>query len=346
MKRAPESSSLSVRLAALSEPVRLRMARVLERQELTVGEVASVVQLPQSSASRHLKALATAGWVSRRADGTSTLYRLVLDELSVTDRELWLAVRGGLERDADFGQDELRLAAVLAERRTDSLSYFGRLGGAWDAVRQELFGERFTALSLLSLVPADWHVVDLGCGTGNAAELLAPVVGQVTAVDVSEAMLDAARQRLSAWRNVEVVEGVLERLPLASGSADAAVLALALHHVEEPSLVLRECARVLRSERGGGVALIVDMVAHEREEFRRSMGHKHMGFSRETVEGWCEGAGLVMARWHELPPEPETRGPALFACVARVKESQWGGRRGALASVVPGLALRSGEVNR
>ena len=43
------------RLSQLGDSVRVRMLRVLEREELAVGEIAKVLQIPQSSASRHLK---------------------------------------------------------------------------------------------------------------------------------------------------------------------------------------------------------------------------------------------------------------------------------------------------
>jgi DNA-binding transcriptional ArsR family regulator len=58
-------------LSALADSTRGRMVRLLEGQELTVSELCDVLQLPQSTVSRHLKVLADAGWVSWRRDGTS-----------------------------------------------------------------------------------------------------------------------------------------------------------------------------------------------------------------------------------------------------------------------------------
>ena len=52
------------------------MLRLLDREELAVGELASALQLPQSTMSRHLKALFEAGIIGKRAEGTATLYRL------------------------------------------------------------------------------------------------------------------------------------------------------------------------------------------------------------------------------------------------------------------------------
>ena len=65
------------RLSSLADPTRSRLLFVLDRHELTVGELCSALQLPQSTVSRHLKQLGDFGWVSSRAEGTSRLYRMV-----------------------------------------------------------------------------------------------------------------------------------------------------------------------------------------------------------------------------------------------------------------------------
>jgi len=61
-------------MTALSDPTRCRMLLLLERHELTVSELCSVLQLPQSTVSRHLKVLGDAEWVTSRRDGTSRYY--------------------------------------------------------------------------------------------------------------------------------------------------------------------------------------------------------------------------------------------------------------------------------
>src|SRR6185295_15361850 len=132
------------------------------------GEMAQIVQLPQSTVSRHLKVLADGGWVSKRNEGTATFYRLHLDDLAPDARALWRTVREQLGDSGDLAEDLRRLRAVLDDRKTDSETFFGRAGGEWDQIRAELFGDRFTSLALLSLINPRWSVADLGCGTGNA----------------------------------------------------------------------------------------------------------------------------------------------------------------------------------
>ncbi|CAG1001178.1 putative S-adenosylmethionine-dependent methyltransferase [Phycisphaerales bacterium] len=316
MKPSP-AITLVDRLASLGDPVRLRLLRLVEGQELSVGEIGKVVQLPQSTVSRHLKTLADAGWLARRHEGTATLFSLVPDDLTSDARTLWAAVRGQVDSQDELKEDQKRLRAVLAERRTDSQSFFGRHGGEWDDLRNELFGGRFTSVALLSLIHRDWVIADLGCGTGNAAEFLAPFVERVYAVDQSGPMLTAARQRLERVVNVDFVEAAIETTGLADASVDAAVCVLVLHHVEDPASALGEMRRILRRGRGGGKVLIVDMLSHGREEYRRLMGHKHLGFSKDEMTRMMTEAGFVDCLYHELPEEPDAKGPGLFAATGR-----------------------------
>lgn len=322
MKSAPSTNSnasqtglsTAERLAALAEPLRLRLVRLLENRELTVGELSKVLQTPQSTVSRHLKVLSQSGWLTRRAEGTATMYQLLLDDLPRSVRPLWVAVREQAAGPAQADEDDRRLAAVLAERRTDSRSFFGRVAGDWDNVRGELFGHGFTARSLLGLLDPDWVVADLGCGAGNAAEHLAPFVARIIAVDQSEPMLKAAQARLGRYSNIEFRHGDLESLPIEDRSVDAAVTVLVLHHLDEPSAALREMRRALKP---GGVAMIVDMVAHDRGDYRRTMGHKHLGFASDEFANTLEDAGFSNIRVLSLPSNPNAKGPGLFLATAR-----------------------------
>lgn len=316
MKQRLSIPSITDRLAALGEMVRLRILRVLEREELSVGEVARTVQLPQSTVSRHLKVLAEGEWIAKRAEGTATFYRLILDDLPASSRQLWLAVReqlggpAGEGPTAELAEDLRRLSSVLAERREDSQAFFGRVAGQWDEVRNELFGQRFTLLGLLNMLPREWVVADLGCGTGNAAELLAPLVKRVIAIDQSGPMLSAARKRLAGVSNVEFVSGELTGLPLKSGSVDAAVCVLVLHHVEDYAAAIREMRRIVRP---GGVVLIVDMLEHDRSSYKHTMGHRWLGFGERQMVDVLGSAGFERARYQAIASDTDVRGPGLFA---------------------------------
>lgn len=309
-------------LTQLGDGVRLRMLRVLEQHELSVGELVKVLQIPQSSGSRHLRVLSDGGWVFKRSAGPASYYRVVIDDLPNEHRTLWVTIRNQLGDDATLAEDDRRLSSVLAERMTDSEAYFGRVAGAWDDIRSQLFGSGFTEHALLGFVNPEWVIADLGCGTGNATELLSPWVREVVAVDRSSEMLDAARSRLLAHGGstdrIRFVEGDLTALPIEDASVDAAACVLVLHHIDDPLSALREARRVLRTDHGGGMLLVVDMCAHDRIEYKHAMGHLHLGFADDEREGMFRDAGFSSVRTHKLRPGVEASGPSLFAAVAHV----------------------------
>ncbi len=309
-------------LSQLGDAVRLRMLRVLEQHELSVGELVKVLQIPQSSGSRHLRVLSDGGWVFKRSAGPASYYRVVIDDLPREHRTLWVTIRNQLGDDATLAEDDRRLSAVLAERMTDSAAYFGRVAGAWDDVRGELFGSGFTEHALLGFVNPDWVIADLGCGTGNATELLSPWVKEVVAIDRSPEMLHAARSRLlehgGSEERIRFVQGDLSALPIPDSSVDAAACVLVLHHIEGPIEALREAKRVLRKDNGGGMLLLVDMCRHDRIEYKHAMGHLHLGFSDDEREQMFKEAGFSSVRTHKLRPGVEASGPSLFAAVAQI----------------------------
>ena len=301
------------RLAALSDLLRGRILLLLESRELTVTELCAVLQVPQSTVSRHLKTLAEASWVVSRPDGTRRLYRMSPAAGDRELRRLWLLAREGLSVLPGAAQDSRRLASVLAERREGSRAFFAQTAGDWDRVRDELFGARFCPLALLALLERNATYGDLGCGTGAVAEALAPFSRRVIAVDGADPMLVAARHRLARFANVELRRGELEELPVEEDELDAATLVLALHHCADPPAVLAEVARVLRP---GGRVLVVDMLPHDRQEYREEMGHVWLGFQEDQLRRWLATAGFGPCAVSPLPPDAAARGPELFAACA------------------------------
>jgi ArsR family transcriptional regulator len=301
-------------LSVLSDSLRVRMLAVLENRELTVSELCDVMQLPQSTVSRHLKTLADGDWATSRRDGTRRLYTLPLEDLDPAAKRLWQVVREQVNGSAGGSEDERRLKQVLARRRTQSEAFFSSAAGQWDRLREDLFGATSHLRALAGLLDPDSVVGDLGCGTGNVSECLAPFAGRIIAVDASREMLRAARENLAGRKHVELRQGSLEKLPIANAELDVALMMLVLHHLPEPKRVLAEVARTLKP---GGRLLILDMLPHEHEEYRQSMGHVWLGISEKQVSQWLHTAGFKNPRWQELPPESKTRGPSLFVATAR-----------------------------
>ena len=170
-------------MTGLTDTTRLRLLRLIERHELAVSDLCDVLQLPQSTVSRHLKLLSDEGWTVSQRRGTTNLYRMVLDELEPAQRQMWLLAREQTDGWAAVEQDKLRVAERLRQRSASAQSFFTGAAGDWDKLREQAYGPTFSHDALLALLPVDWTVADLGCGTGALTLTLSRHVKRVIGVD-------------------------------------------------------------------------------------------------------------------------------------------------------------------
>ncbi|MFN7733773.1 MAG: ArsR/SmtB family transcription factor [Pirellula sp.] len=300
-------------MQSLSDATRVRLLRLLERSELSVAEMCTTLQLPQSTVSRHLRVLADEDWISARREGTSNWYRWNGSELATAQKKLWSVARSHSVPDATAEQDDARLEQVLEARRSQSQDFFSSAAGKWDRLRGDLFGPRIDAWFFAAALDRGEIVGDLGCGTGLVSHTLAPWVEQIVAVDASQAMLHAARKRLKDIDNVDLRKGELTELPIDAGGLTLAMMALVLPYLSDPQRGLAEAARATRP---GGRLIVMDMMPHDRVEYREELGQTWMGFSRLQMEGWMESSGWKPERWLIVPPDPEAKGPQVFVATA------------------------------
>jgi ArsR family transcriptional regulator len=312
-KSNAQPDALLAWMDSLADETRLRLLHLLEQHELGVVELCDILQLPQSTVSRHLKVLSDQRWVRARRLATTHFYRMIVDELDAPARKLWLLAREQTHGWATLHQDDLRLQRRLREREIDSQEFFAGAAAEWDQLRRELYGESFNTAAMLALVPRDLIVADLGCGTGATIEQLAPHVRQIIGIDNSPAMLKAAKKRLTRFSNVDLRKGDLQSLPIDDRAVDAALLLLALTYVPDPQMVLSEISRILKPN---ARAIIVDLLPHDRDDFRRQLGQQHAGFGEQQLKKLLTSAGLSDATMTPLPPEPNSKGPALFLASA------------------------------
>ncbi len=306
------SEALYSRLADLADPTRTRLLSILDHGSFTVAELTVILELPQSTVSRHLRILVDGNWVSIRRDGPRRFYSLSLSEEGV-ESQLWSLHRREFSSTATCTADAERMAQALEARRAHSQAFFDRSVDRWDEVRTRIFGSDVELGAALGLLNRDWTAADLGCGTGKTTVALAPFVQHVVAVDASAAMCAATRARALRHSNVEVRNGRLEALPIDAATLDIALLVLVLHHVAEPSAVLAEAARVLRP---GGRLLVMEMQAHNREDLVERMGHVWNGFEAQQLRTWGQKAALREIDSVRLPARSDVDGPPLFLWIA------------------------------
>jgi 2-polyprenyl-3-methyl-5-hydroxy-6-metoxy-1,4-benzoquinol methylase len=295
-------------LRALSDPTRLRIVALLERDELSVAELQEITRLGQSRISTHLGLLQDSELVQSRREGKRAFYKLN-ENAGATEREfIQLAIRGAKELPENAG-DQINLKRVLARRREQAQVYFNQIAGRFDRV----YGpgrswQAFGHLLLRVLPPV--VVADLGAGEGLLSELLARRAKKVIAVDNSEKIVEfgKAKAKKNGLKNLEFRQGDLQTPPIEPGSVDLVILSQALHHAEVPAEAIAAAHKILKS---GGQIMILDLLKHSFEKAHDLYGDRWPGFAESDLHHWLENAGFkkieisVVAR-EEQPPHFQT----------------------------------------
>lgn len=268
----------------LADPTRVRLLLLLEREELSVAELAAITQLAQPRVSTHLAKLKEAGLVSDRRDGVFVYYRIATPVVDRGLEQLWQLLMTNAD-DPLIQQDEQRVAQVLSSRAgTWADSVAGDMerhyspGRTWEATARGL---------VLLLEPGD--VLDIASGDGVLAELLAPSARRIVCLDISERVAEAGRRRLQGRDNVSFEVGDMHALPMEDARFDTVLLMHALTYTREPARVFGEVARVLRP---GGKLLAVTLQKHRHEKAVEPYNHVNLGFSTRQLERFSTQAGL------------------------------------------------------
>lgn len=303
----------------LADPTRVRILRLLEQQELIVGELMDILGMAQSRVSRHLAVLRETGLLSDRKDGTFVAYRFDLPDEGPW-RAAWTLARESLAGDAIAARDDLLLRRALAARKTSGgRNFFDAIGPEWDALRRVFGDDLLRARATHALVPPGLRVADIGTGTGVLALELARLGLDVIGLDQSSAMLEAASRKWNAIANqvsgsVEFRSGDAHELPFETASLDAVFAHMVLHSLADPERAIHEMARVTRP---GGQVVLVDFLPHEHAWMKQELGLLWLGFELDTLAAWIEAAGLDAPRVQRQAPDSKRDLPASFIAAAR-----------------------------
>ncbi|HEX4336583.1 MAG TPA: metalloregulator ArsR/SmtB family transcription factor [Polyangiaceae bacterium] len=282
----------------LADPVRLRVLALSQEAELSVGELAEVLDQTQPNVSRHAAPLRQAGLLTDRRDGTRTLLRLTAG--AATDPVVADALLEG-RRLCDAEGSLGRVADLIRERDARSREYFASEHIDAEPESGDLAAYLF---ALGAAIPRQGLLVDAGTGDGTVLEAVAPFFERVVAVDRSEARLERARRRTTArgYANVEFVSGEIDSDAVrkhALGAADLVVAGRMLHHAPVPGRTVRALADLLAP---GGRLLIVDYGSHTNESMREAQADVWLGFEPSELVGFATDAGLSAAKVIEIPP--------------------------------------------
>jgi len=279
-------------LKLLSDPGRVRILLLLEKEELSVFELQAILSMAQSSLSTHLSQLKQAGLVEDRRNGKNILYRLKDvrgGERAVVDN-LRQIFRNAMDEipEAAADQDAMRLAV---KKREDKMrAYFDGLAGRFG--REYMPGRSWQGLAetLLKLLPP-MVIADLGAGEGTFSQLLAQRATQVIAVDNSEKMVEFGRDLAvrHGITNIDYRQGDLENPPIEAASVDLAFFSQSLHHAPHPQKAVDAARRILKPE---GRIVILDLVRHNFEEARELYADLWLGFAEVEIDEYLRNAGF------------------------------------------------------
>lgn len=282
----------------LADATRLRLLALAAERELTVGELADVLDESQPNVSRQVGMLRQGSLLSDRRDGTRTYVRIASaarKDLVVCD-----AVAEGRRLCQREGRIE-RLAGVLDRRQGTRATFDGAAPAetvAWLAPELPMYVK---ALSLV-LGERDF-ALDVNAGAGGMLDVLAPTFRRVMAVARSGGDWERASRkvRYRGYDNVELLRGDLEERELrrhVSTGASAVFASRLLHRTEKPRVLLAGLATLLAP---GGQLLLLDFDTSHEDASRGEQRDSWLGFPRQGLTEMLQAAGLVASMCLPIP---------------------------------------------
>ncbi len=270
----------------LSDSTRLRLLMLVDREELSVAELAAITQLAQPRVSTHLAKLKEAGLVCDRREGVSVYYRMAATIVDPGLNTLWELLRSNTS-DPLIQQDSERIPQALNARGGDS-SWADSVAG--DMERHYSPGRTWevTTRTIVQILELG-DVLDVASGDGVLAELLAPRAHSVHCLDISKRVVDAGRKRLRNYSNVSFAEGDMHDLPVPNNAFDTVLLMHALTYTNEPQKVFNEVSRVFRP---GGHLLAATLHKHPHKNAVMAYNHINLGFTESQLQKYCTVAAL------------------------------------------------------
>ncbi len=300
---------------SVSDESRLRLLRLLGKQELNVQELVQITGLSQPRVSKHLAVLREQGWIKQRRSGTWSWYTAVAPEEFEPGEQIFLQISAAADMVPESSADDGRLGIVLGDRQAKAKDFFSGIADRWDTIREEFEHPDIRIGAISALVVPNLKILDIGTGTGAMLPVFAAAAETVVALDNSEAMLTRARAlcRTEGLDNVRFCNADVGDIPFSDGHFDACNCSMVLHHVVRPEVALAEMARVVRP---GGHLMVTAFCSHEQTWMRDELAHQRLGFDRSEMEDLFTGAGLtlksflVRGRSPGTGTAPESSGPS------------------------------------
>lgn len=172
-----------------------------------------------------------------------------------------------------------------------SRDYFAHKAASFDQNPARVDNVAAIAEALLATIRLDrsMHLMDFGSGTGLLLERVAPHVGKITAVDVSESMNRQLAEKIPQLgcpvdiRPVDLVQEAID------GPFDGIISSMTLHHVADIGAIFRRFRALLKD---GGFIALADLDAEDGSFHSEDTGVFHNGFDRAAIRRIAEEAGF------------------------------------------------------
>jgi len=138
--------------------------------------------------------------------------------------------------------------SFLTDIKQEMPPYAARIYSAMVADGSQVVYERFVE-ELMSRMPNPYNLIDVGCGPGHVTELLAKRLpqGKVIGIDLSDVLIDIAREKRKTLANLEFVIGNALDLPYSNEQFDGAVSVNSIKAWRDQQLGADEMSRIVRS---------------------------------------------------------------------------------------------------
>ena len=280
----------------LSDKTRLRILSLLEHEELSVQEIVEIIGAAQSGISRHLSVLKSSGFIKDRKEGQNSYYSINSDSDELKG-VLLKKVSELTKGDDVFSDDFKKLKNVLESRKELSRLFFESRAFMYDDLAKEYESEKLRVFSMLALVPKGLNVLDLGCGTGRFLPFLASAKANIVAVDLSDAMLKRAKERMASYDAIKFYACDAGEVPIEDGWADACFINMVLHHVPNPAEFFTLVCKYLKN---GAKIIVTDFKSHNDENMQKEHGDLWLGFSVNKLSGWMLKSGFSDIEHHSF----------------------------------------------
>lgn len=291
-----------------AEAGRLQVLALCAEEELSVSELAALLEDSQPQVSRKVAPLRDVGLLEARRDGTRTFLRTLV---SGDDAVVQGAIAEG--RRLCLADGSLaRLPSVLSAREARGLEHFD-VTAVEKGLATPTVPEHLAHLSALApLLPGRQLALDVGTGDGLVLDVLGPLYQRVIAVDRSRAQLARVAQRVSSrgFHHVSLFEGSFDDTALvervdAAGGADLVFAGRSLHHASRPAAAVKSLARLLKR---GGHLVVLDYLPHELDVMREQ-GDVWLGFPDAEVRRLLVEAQLSVVAGIPIPAAFHPEGP-------------------------------------